>query len=354
MLLAGTGTCCRTRRSRAFQTCSMDDMSECGRPPLGDGMELEGLQRVYSPGDKVVLSCKRGYTPTSGSRTISCTASGDWTKSRLTCSTKSCSLPEALGHGDMEFVDIVYQSVINYTCHEGYTLQGASTIECLYDGQWSDPPPTCTPVTCGLPPIPKYGKMVYDSKFTGKTIVFGFGGTYECFPPLVLIGNERGSCSTDGNWTEPPECKLVTCSAPTGINNGYMTNTDKKEYGFKETVKYGCNVDYVLDGPVEIECLKTGDWSKEPVCKASCKVGIKRGRILYNGNKFWIEDFEPNRILHADVVLVYCMNEEKKCGYAVSTQCINGKLKIPECFEEPSVIGYQFKSGSLPSEIAQC
>jgi hypothetical protein len=60
---------------------------------------------------------------------------------------------------------------------------------------------------------------------------------------------------------------VVTCSAPTGINNGYMTNTDKKEYGFKETVKYGCNVDYVLDGPVEIECLKTGDWSKEPVCK---------------------------------------------------------------------------------------
>jgi hypothetical protein len=63
--------------------------SECGRPPLGDGMELEGLQRVYSPGDKVVLSCKRGYTPTSGSRTISCTASGDWTKSRLTCSSRT-------------------------------------------------------------------------------------------------------------------------------------------------------------------------------------------------------------------------------------------------------------------------
>ncbi|XP_038835135.1 beta-2-glycoprotein 1-like [Salvelinus namaycush] len=327
---------------------------ECGRPPLGDGKELEGFQRVYSPGDEVVLSCKRGYTPTSGSRTILCTASGDWTKSKLTCSTKSCSFPEALNHGDMEFVDIVYQSTINYTCHEGYTLQGASTIECLYDGQWSDPPPKCTPVICGLPPIPKYGKMVYDRKLTGNTTVFGFGGTYECFPPLVLIGNERGSCSTNGDWTEPPECKLVTCSAPTGIINGYMTVSDKREHGFKETVRYGCNIDYVLDGPVEIECLKTGDWSMKPACRASCKVGIKRGRILYNGKKFWIKDFKPNKISHADVVLVYCMNKEKKCGYALSTQCIDGKLKIPECFEEPSDLTYKFNYDSLPSEIAQC
>lgn len=66
---------------------------------------------------------------------------------------------------------------------------------------------------------------------------------------------------------------------------------------------------------------------------ASCKIGIKRGRILYNGKTFWIEDFEPNKILHADIVFVYCMNKENKCGYAVSTQCIDGKLNIPACFE---------------------
>nr|XP_046168911.1 beta-2-glycoprotein 1-like isoform X2 [Oncorhynchus gorbuscha] len=281
---------------------------ECGRPSLGDGMDLEGLQRVYSPGDVVVLSCKRGYTPTSGSRTIICTASGHWTKSRLKCSTKSCSFPDALDHGDMDFVDIVYQSTINYTCHEGYILQGASSIECLHDGQWSDPPPKCT-------------------------------------------RNERGSCSTNGDWTEPPECKLVTCSAPTGINNGYMNIHDKREYGFKETVKYGCNIDYVLDGPVEIECLQTGDWSIKPACRVPCKVDIKRGRILYNGRTFWIKDFEPNKISHGEVLSVYCMNKEKKCGYAVSTQCIDGKLKIPECFEEPSD---KFDDDSLPSEIAQC
>lgn len=47
----------------------------------------------------------------------------------------------------------------------------------------------------------------------------------------------------------------------------------------------------------------------------------------------WIEDFKPNRLQHNEYVAVYCMNKEKKCGYPVATQCIDGTLKIPECFE---------------------
>lgn len=49
-----------------------------------------------------------------------------------------------------------------------------------------------------------------------------------------------------------------------------------------------------------------------------------------------MENFEPNRVLHLDIVSVYCMNEAMKCGYAVPTQCIDGTLNIPECFEGTS------------------
>ncbi|XP_010887633.2 beta-2-glycoprotein 1 [Esox lucius] len=326
----------------------------CDRPILSDGMNTEGLQRFYSPGDMVALSCKIGYTTFTGSRHIVCTASGEWTKLRFKCSSISCSLPEALDHGDMELMDIQYQSAINYTCHEGYTLQGASTIKCLADGEWSEPHPKCLPVNCGLPPIPKLGKAVYDRVFTGNTTVFGFGVTYQCLNPLVLIGNERGMCLSNGKWTEPPECKFVSCPAPKGIPNGYMTTDAKREHGYKETVRYGCNLDYVLEGPLEIECLKTGDWSEKPTCQASCSVDIKRGRILYRGKKIWIENFTPNKVSHKELVSFYCMNEEKKCGYAVSSQCIDATLKIPECFEEPGKWSYLAYSSYLPSEIKQC
>lgn len=66
---------------------------------------------------------------------------------------------------------------------------------------------------------------------------------------------------------------------------------------------------------------------------APCRVGIDRGRILYNGRKLWIADLTPNRVLHKELVSVYCKDKARNCGYAVPTQCIDGKLKIPQCFE---------------------
>ena len=54
---------------------------------------------------------------------------------------------------------------------------------------------------------------------------------------------------------------------------------------------------------------------------------------MYNAQKKWIEDFEPNRVLHSEYVAVYCLNEEKECGYPVASQCVDGTLKIPECFK---------------------
>lgn len=47
----------------------------------------------------------------------------------------------------------------------------------------------------------------------------------------------------------------------------------------------------------------------------------------------WIEDFKPNKVFHKDIVSVWCMNNARKCGYSVSTQCIDGRLMIPECYE---------------------
>lgn len=62
-------------------------------------------------------------------------------------------------------------------------------------------------VTCDLPILPPYTKIVYDRPFRGDTVEFGFGGLYECLPPMVLRGNRRATCTADGTWTEPPECE---------------------------------------------------------------------------------------------------------------------------------------------------
>ena len=65
---------------------------------------------------------------------------------------------------------------------------------------------------------------------------------------------------------------------------------------------------------------------------APCTVGIKRGRIFYNAKKLWIGDLKPNRVLHGENVVFYCLNREDRCGYPVASTCNDGTLPIPECF----------------------
>ncbi|KAJ8002099.1 hypothetical protein DPEC_G00176280 [Dallia pectoralis] len=319
---------------------------DCGRPLLGDGMDGKALHMVYSPGDKVVLSCNNGYTPTGNPRTIVCSASGVWTPSKLKCLAKSCSFPQNPDHGEMVFEDITYQSTINFTCHDGYTIQGASTIECLANGEWSEPPPKCLPLHCGMPPIPAHGRIVYDGLYYGNTIVFGSGVTYECRPPFVLVGRERGTCSYNGEWTEPPKCKLVTCPPPTNITNGYMTSDVIWELGYKDTVRYGCNLHYVLDGPVEIECLKTGTWSNKPVCRAPCSIELTETHYIRNTH---LTDKTP----HNGIINVHCINKNAKCRYAVQSQCIDGEAHIPECLKETNDFVKTFNS-TYQLEITIC
>ncbi|XP_074486721.1 beta-2-glycoprotein 1-like [Sebastes fasciatus] len=326
----------------------------CYRPVLAADIETDGLQRYYSPGVELALGCKQGYTPVSGPRKIVCGASGEWTKTRLMCIPKRCPYPDPLSNGELYYEDTVFQSIINYTCDEGYTLTGDTTAVCLANGTWSKPVPECIPVSCGLAPIPPFGMIIYDKRIRENTTDYGVGVTYKCLPPYVLIGNARAECTVSGNWTKTPECRVVTCHPPENIFKGYMSSDDQRDYDYMETIKYGCVGNYVLEGSLQIVCQRNGNWSEKPSCKAPCSVGIQKGRIVYKGQKLWIADFNPNTVLHKEIVSVYCMDKTRKCGYAVPTQCIAGKLKIPECFEEPSGIDYNLYSSSLPSEITQC
>ncbi|KAB5584475.1 hypothetical protein PHYPO_G00107980 [Pangasianodon hypophthalmus] len=326
----------------------------CSHPPPENGSELSGGQLFYEPGTQVTLSCSQGYSNAGGSRKITCKKNGEWTERELKCSPKRCPVPESPQNGNAGFNNIVYKSVIRYSCNDGYVLVGANSSECLHTAQWSEPAPQCEPVTCGLPDIPPYAKIVYDKQFEEDTVQFGFGGIYECLPPMVLFGDKRATCTAEGTWTVPPVCKLVTCPVPSAIENGFLSFAEMREHGYKEKVKYGCHYPYLLDGPAEVECEETGSWSRIPACRAPCTVDIERGRILYKGVKKWIEDFKPNQVLHSEQVTVYCLNEEGNCGYPVSMQCNDGHMPTPACYEEPSATRYQLKAGSLPSEIKQC
>lgn len=328
----------------------------CTRPELGENVKSGSLQLYYSPGMEVVLSCELGHIPVQRSvpRTIVCKETGTWTPTKLNCKPVQCSCPEPPLNGQMQCDNPQYKNTVNYTCHEGFFMAGESSAVCLANGSWSAPEPQCKPVPCGPAPIPQFGMIIYDKIIRGNNIHYGTTGTYKCLPPFALFGKERAECTASGKWTETPQCQEVSCPPPENIDNGYMSITEKRDFAYGETVNYGCNDDYALEGSLQIVCEKNGEWSQKPSCKASCSIGIKRGRILYKGNKLWIEDLKPNKVLHSEAVSVYCLDADNNCGYAVTSHCYDGNLQIHECYKEPGGAQYNLKPGTLPSEIQQC
>ncbi|RVE75682.1 hypothetical protein OJAV_G00001320 [Oryzias javanicus] len=333
-------------------TCglSREDDAVCVRPILDGNIELASNQTHFSPGEAIVLSCKQGYTPVSGPRRIVCIVDGTWTRTRYMCKSKLCPYPDPPANGEQYYEDTVYLSTINYTCHEGYTLKGSRTAVCQANGTWSTPTPECKAVSCGLAPIPKFGMIIYDRTVRGDKTYFGIGGTYRCLPPYALFGNPRAECTIRGTWTKTPECRVVTCPPPDNIEKGYMSNGDRRDFDFMETVKYGCNDDYVLDGNMEIVCQQNGNWSEKPSCKASCPIESEKAKIEYRGKKTWTSDLQNKVILHKEIVSFYCKDTVRNCTYTVPTQCLDGVLKLPECFEELSKFEYNLNS----TEIQQC
>ncbi|XP_014341694.1 beta-2-glycoprotein 1 isoform X1 [Latimeria chalumnae] len=338
----------------AFRLSNVSAGNVCPRPPSVKFALITNEKRIYEPGEEVFYSCEPGYLFRGGQKKIICPQSGKWDLPTIKCEPKTCRFPGPLENGQLHIFDLYYKSFINFTCNEGYTLKGANKSQCLSDSKWSKGLPVCEPVSCSFPKVPKFGKVSLTIQRPGNVSFYNDLVKYQCSLPLALIGNETVQCLANGNWSEIPVCKMVKCPYPPQIENGFRTFAVVRDYNYLETMTYGCNLNYVLDGPREVRCEKAGKWSTMPTCKASCIIPIKRGRIYYNAEKIWIEKLPEKRVQHAEEVAFYCKNKEKKCGYPVLAQCINGTIEVPSCFKEPGRVEYQIHSSSLPSEIKQC
>ncbi|XP_078257568.1 beta-2-glycoprotein 1-like [Rhinoraja longicauda] len=338
-----------------YQLCVCKYVSAaCGRPSQVINAYVVNGKVVYEPGEEATYSCVPGYIGRGNNKLI-CPKNGIWGNPKIQCEARTCSFPKTLENGEMQATELKFGKQIYYRCNEGFIFRGSRNSTCQADGTWSAQNQVCEPVQCSPPITPINGKIIFhDTTQTNHIFIFGDMISYECRQGLALIGNETGFCLASGKWTNAPQCEDVKCPAPPKIVNGFLVFGFKHKYNFGETVEYGCIQSYILDGSREAVCQKTAHWTEIPSCKAPCIISVNKGRIFYHGVKIWLNQLPDKRIMHAENVAFYCMNKNNKCGFPVLTQCIDGTVIIPSCFEEPSAFTYQIRYRSLPSEIKQC
>ena len=109
---------------------------------------------------------------------------------------------------------------VTFSCDPGYSLNGADTLNCQADGNWSSTPPTCDPVDCGALTAPTNGSV------SAATTTLGASASYSCSGGFALSGSASRTCQANGSWSgTAPTCNAVSSCAGAPCQNG-STCTD--------------------------------------------------------------------------------------------------------------------------------
>ncbi|XP_062511306.1 mucin-like protein [Corticium candelabrum] len=112
-------------------------------------------------------------------------------------------------------------TTVKFTCDNCYVLVGRVNLTCQINGQWDGNPPLCTAVYCSLLMTPYHGKKSSNST-NCQTVV-----EFSCDDGFVLSGRSHLICQSNGKWDNlNPVCEDVNeCLSFPCQNNGSCLNT---------------------------------------------------------------------------------------------------------------------------------
>ncbi|XP_052807840.1 uncharacterized protein LOC128236769 [Mya arenaria] len=207
-------------------------------------------------GSVAEYSCEEGYT-LDGSYSTECQANGMWQDIDISCIVINCSLPRYLTHGSISVENgTTYRSVAVYSCEEGYMLDGMNSTQCQANGSWQDIDVSCIAIECGLPHNLTHGNV----SLNGTT--FGSLAVFSCHAGYTLSGSNSTECLANSTWRYiDVRCTPIDCDKPTNIKKGTVEYTLTT---FNHSAFYTCDHGYTTANATVINCTPEGLWDDDP------------------------------------------------------------------------------------------
>ncbi|XP_069009110.1 complement factor H-like [Embiotoca jacksoni] len=249
------------------------DGEHCLPPPKVENAVVPApYQKKYSSGSEVTYKCRDKYTTAPGEDKIRCT-NGEWEEKNITCTLYCDKIKDE--KQTMRFTsnrdEYLNGEIIDYQCVvPEETAEGAAT--CV-DGQWKKTV-ECKVKPCELPDTPNG----YYNIIIGDELVFGTVIQYFCNEGYQMVGKDDNStCLLEGWSKRAPICERITCEVgellPNIIADGLPSANEGVMIGGR--LWFRCTADYDLDGQEEIRCLRTGQWNSPfPTCLKRCNIPI--------------------------------------------------------------------------------
>ncbi|KAB1260473.1 P-selectin [Camelus dromedarius] len=226
------------------------------------------------------FSCEEGFA-LAGPEVVQCTASGMWTAPAPVCKALQCQdLPvpdKAQVNCSHPFGAFRYQSACSFTCDNGFLLVGASELQCLDTGDWSDPSPECQAIKCPELFAPERGSL--DCSDTRGEFIVGSTCHFSCNKGFRLEGSDHVECTASGRWTAPPPtCEDIVAASNLEVQCPALIPPEKGRmscqhhlgnFGLNTTCHFGCKAGFTLMGDSILRCRPSGQWTAAaPACRA--------------------------------------------------------------------------------------
>ncbi|XP_034149534.1 P-selectin isoform X7 [Esox lucius] len=194
--------------SHSLPTCQVSQCDTIKAPPHAS-MKCQDPVERFSYGSTCTVECEEGFVLV-GTNSTHCSSMGNWSHTLPTCQADQCDVLTNPAHGYVNCSgphgQFSYSSQCQFSCEQGFLLNGTADTECTSLGTWSIRSPLCEARECPSPVEPRRGWMncshPYSSNSYGSQCLLG------CSEGFWLTGAPTMHCNASGVWSQDfPSCK---------------------------------------------------------------------------------------------------------------------------------------------------
>jgi len=294
----------------------------CGSPPTPEN----GYSRVSLKGGAYLsdYSCDQGYI-LEGAEYLRCQSDLQWQFGMPDCAPVDCGIPPKIKYGQVFGHSHKFKEKLVVSCDRGFQPRSQKIIECVADGTWKADGVQCAPVFCSALSAPNHGSVVheYERQVVSDIVPWKGQANFFCKQGFQLFGATHASCLDNGTWsTIVPQCQRIWCPSIESPQNTFMMGVGRQ---FRDVVRFACEQGYKMFGVQEVLCTHSGKWN---LPAPSCHRIWCDAPILGNGLK--VAGYAYNSYPHRTRLSLQCMEGHGVRG-DLNIHCqANGRWSRPE------------------------